>query len=117
MRQPHSNRYPDTPYGSATLAVSQRIGPGSTLASEYVDVQRDYVKSFGFRGNQRGSWYIDATMVGTQRVFTILQGTFPAGPGTLTMASFTEVVRAARARIRYSVAGSASIYYGGQAPS
>lgn len=116
MIQPHTNRYPDTPYGSATLAVSQRIGPGSTFLTEYVDVQRDYVKSFGFRANVQGSWFVEATLAGTERVFRILQGTFPAGQGSITMASFTETVRAARGRVRLSVAGSASVYYGGQAP-
>lgn len=113
---PQNNRRPLFEYGSATLFLSRRIGAGSTHTSEDVDISRHEVKSFGIRGNQRGSWRIQVAFVGTQHYHTLADGTFPGGvgPGTVKTVSFTEAFRRARVQIVMSSAGSASAFYGGQ---
>lgn len=112
---PHPFRPKLPPYGSATLATSVRLGAGSTFTSADVDARFDRVKTFTFRGNVRGSWFIQAAQAGTERYATIAEGTFPAGQGSLTMRSFEEAVRMARARVRMSSVGSVSVGYGGVA--
>lgn len=81
-----------------------------------MDVSRDWVKSFGFRGNIVGSWQIQVAFAGTQFYQTVAEGTFPASTGSITVRSFENAARMARARVRLSAAGSASISYGGLAP-
>jgi len=109
-----TNRRSDVPYGSATLFTSQRAAAGSTLSSEFVDVSRDRVKSFGFRGNQVGSWFLDVAFTGTTKPFILAQGTFPSGPGSIKLASFEEALRFARGRVIPRTTGSFSIFYGGR---
>lgn len=111
--RPHKITKGLTPYGSATLAISRRIGPGSTYTTDDVDVERDSTKTFAFRASVQGSWFIQVAFAGTLQYLNYAQGTFPAGQGSIRTASFDEEVRRARARVRLSAAGSASIYYGG----
>lgn len=113
-RFPHPVRYPNQDYGSAHLAVSQRIAAGSSFISDDVDVTRDRIKSFGARGNIQGSVYLDATFGGTNQWFTYAQGTFPGGQGSIKTLSSQESFRRMRIRIRLSSIGSASAFYGGQ---
>ncbi len=114
-RQSHFLRRSEIPFGSATLANVLRVGAGTTTILEAMDVGRDEVKTFAFRGDQRGSWFIDVAPIGTTAFYKYAEGTFPGG-GTIKFASFTEAVRAARVRIRYSVAGSVNVHYGGFHP-
>ena len=110
----HAVRYPNQDYGSVFLAVSQRIGAGSTFTSDDVDVTRDRIKSFGARGNIQGSVFLDVTFGGTNQFFTYAQGTFPAGQGSVKTLSSQESFRRMRVGIRLSSVGSASAFYGGQ---
>lgn len=112
--QPQISRGNLLPYGSATLYNSQRAGAGSSLTSDFVDVSRDRIKSFGFRGNQPGSWFLEVAFAGTRTPFILSQGTFPGGPGSIKLASFEEALRFARGRIVPRSAGSFSIFYGGR---
>lgn len=110
---PHPTRRPITPHGSLSLAVSSRLGPGSTFTSPAIDATRDEIKTFGFRGNLRGSWFIDGKLSGASPFFTLFEGTFPASTGSLTSRSLTEAFSQVRGRVRLSAAGSMSMYYGG----
>lgn len=109
-------RRPEKPYGSATLFRSQRVGAGSIITSDPVDISGHQIKSFGFRGNRVGSWYIDVSFGSTDTFFALAAGTFPAGPGTIKTASFEEAFRLARARARLSAVGTVSVFYGGLTP-
>lgn len=109
-------RYPNPPYGSATLLQTQRIAAGSLATTDDVDVQRDDKKSFGFRASQHGSWRIQVAFVGTQKFYNYAEGTFPGGQGSITVRSFTEAVRRARAQVSLTSTGSASVFYGGFSP-
>jgi len=114
---PQPSRRPLFEFGSATLFQSNRIGPGSTITTEDVDITRHETKSFGVRGNQRGSWRIQVAFTGTQHYHTLADGTFPGGvgPGTVKTVSFTEAFRRARMQVYMSSAGSASVFFGGLA--
>lgn len=114
MINPHKSRVQNQPYGSATLFQNKRTAAGSTNTSDWVDIQNDRVKTFGFRGNQRGSWFIDVSFSGTQKPYTLAQGTFPAGPGSIKAAAFEESYAYARGRIAMSQIGSVSMWYGGR---
>lgn len=117
VRFPQELRGFHNPFGSATLAVSRRIAGGSTFRSEDVDTSRDQVKTFVFRGNIVGSWYIQAQVVGTQFYPTVAEGTYPAGAGSIRTVSFSEAYRRMRASVRVSSVGSASVFYGGYSAS
>jgi hypothetical protein len=112
---PTTRRRPLTEFGSATLFLSQRVGAGTTAVSEDVDITRHETKSFGVRGNVRGSWRIQVAFTGTANYHTLADGTVPAsaGPGTVKTISFTEAFRRARLLVRLSSVGSVSGYYGG----
>lgn len=115
VRFPHKITRGHSPFGSVSFITSQRLGAGSTLTGDDVDARWDRVKSFWFRGNQRGSWYVDATPIGTQYYGALFDGTFPAGQGSWKVVSFEEALKRCRPRIRAQVAGSYSIAYGGLA--
>lgn len=112
---PQKVRRPETAYGSATLAFSQRLAAGSVFTSDDIDVVRDDKKSFGFRASQGGSWTIQVAFAGTQQLFNYAEGTFPGGQGSITVRSFTEAARRARVQVRLRAVGSFSAYYGGYA--
>lgn len=113
---PQKQRRPNTTFGSAALAVSARLASGSVFSSDDVDVTRDRTKTFGFRASQPGSWRIQVTFAGTDKFFNYAEGTFPGGQGTITVRSFNEMVRRARAQVSLRTLGSHSVYYGGEAP-
>lgn len=102
-------------YGSLTLASSVRVGPGSVFTGSTIVSGADQIKTFGFRGNLAGSWFIDGRLGRQHPFLTAYQGTFPGGQGSVRLASFEEAVGEVRARVRLSAAGSISVFYAANA--
>ena len=98
-------------YGSALLFDYERIGPGSTITSDWILCEDDEVKTFGFYPTSSGTCRIDVSFIGTARSREYWSDR--TGPGSLLTASFTECFRYARGKIKCGAAGSADLYYGG----
>jgi len=98
-------------YGSALLFDYERMGPGSTITSDWILCEDDEVKTFGFYSTSQGTCRIDVSFIGTARFREYWSDDLAAD--MLRTASFTEAVKYARGKIECGAAGSADLYYGG----